>query len=147
MSPKQTPKGQVFECNQDHGDCLNDRGYPSSVWPKRGGQSYPPARRPAPAPRRNSSGGGFGGRSPETQARIERQHSQEMALRYFAMKGSALPGTTELREMISWFQRDIARSPERRQEREPDPEPPEDIGGVSEPAEYGDGPPPDEPPF
>lgn len=41
---------------------------------------------------------------------IRRQHSQEMALRYFALNGK-VPTTKQLREMISWFQRDIDKSP------------------------------------
>ena len=37
MYEKGTPKGIVWECAQDNGECLNDKGYPTSVWPKRGG--------------------------------------------------------------------------------------------------------------
>ena len=63
------------------------------------------------------------GQSPnwdERSARIERQHSQEMALRYFALKNE-VPTTEGLREMTSWFQRDIGRSPEKRVQPEPEP--------------------------
>jgi hypothetical protein len=51
--------------------------------------------------------GGFrpGGRSPEDSKQIVRQHSQEMALRYCALKG-AKPDMGELRKVIDWFQRD-----------------------------------------
>lgn len=64
----------------------------------------------------------------ERSHRIERQHSQEMALRYFALQSplAELPDTKKLREMISWFQRDIGHSPERENktaEPEPEPEP------------------------
>lgn len=69
--------------------------------------------------------------------RIERQHSQEMALRYFALDGSGdMPETKKLRDMISWFQRDIGKSPARtptqcvedpdNRDHIPDPEPPSD---------------------
>lgn len=47
--------------------------------------------------------------------RIERQHSQEMALRFFALntsyQGWKPPTTKQLCDMISWFQRDIGREP------------------------------------
>jgi hypothetical protein len=61
---------------------------------------------------------------PDRSARIERQHSQEMALRYFNVtnKGGELD-TNKLREMISWFQRDISRSPEKTAPVQPEPEP------------------------
>ena len=29
---KQTPRGRVRECLQQHGECKNERGYPTSVW-------------------------------------------------------------------------------------------------------------------
>ncbi len=48
--------------------------------------------------------------------RIERQHSQEMALRYFAMVGGFPEGTKPtdaLRDMTSWFQRDVGQSPDK----------------------------------
>jgi hypothetical protein len=52
--------------------------------------------------------GGFaggGGKTPEQQKSIVRQHSQEMALRYCTLKG-AKPAMGELRKVIDWFQRD-----------------------------------------
>lgn len=54
-------------------------------------------------------------------AAIERQHSQEMALRFFALAGK-LPSTPALREMISWFQRDIRNSPDKQSKPAPEPE-------------------------
>jgi hypothetical protein len=57
--------------------------------------------------------------------RIERQHSQEMALRWFLLIVSSnegvavIPTTEKLREMINWFQRDIDRSPEKTIPQEP----------------------------
>ena len=50
--------------------------------------------------------------------RIERQHSQEMAIRYAAYSGLKLK-TDELRSLIDWFQRDIGRSPENPVKPEP----------------------------
>jgi hypothetical protein len=100
---KGQPK-QIFECYQANGECLNDKGYPNSVWPKGGSKSSAPTRS---APK---SGNGNDDRS----NRIERQHSQEMALRYLVMQGG-LPKDSvhaaKLREMIDWFQRDIGRLP------------------------------------
>lgn len=50
-SEKNTPRGLAYECNQDNGECVNERGYPTSSWaqtlPPRGGNGG--ARRPAPA--------------------------------------------------------------------------------------------------
>jgi hypothetical protein len=56
--------------------------------------------------------------------KIMRQHSQEMALRWFAIMGG-IPGevseyTKKLRAMIDWFQRDIEYAPKA---VEPAPEP------------------------
>lgn len=42
--------------------------------------------------------------------RIERQHSQEMALRYFDLS-QKIPTTAELRGMTDWFQRDVGNLP------------------------------------
>jgi hypothetical protein len=57
----------------------------------------------------NSQGGGFG---PEDIARITRSHSQEMALRFFAVKQASggLPADFNLghvRDCASWFDRDV----------------------------------------
>jgi hypothetical protein len=56
-------------------------------------------------------GGGGKGRSPEENARIVRQHSQEMALRYAVAKASAgqLPDDFKPKDLlliIDWFDRD-----------------------------------------
>lgn len=67
--------------------------------------SAPP---PAPAPSKNGNG-----RSPETQARIERQHSQEMAIRALAIHEGKKPTMSEdqillkLKQLTDHFQRDI----------------------------------------
>ncbi len=83
-----------------------------------------PSTTASPA-RQNGGGSTYGGRSPETQARIERQHSQEMAIRYCTMVGG-LPKMTEemsdtdrLRFMIDFFQRDIGRDPTVKTKPEP----------------------------
>lgn len=58
--------------------------------------------------------------------RIERQHSQQMALMYFQLTAK-LPTTQQLRDMTSWFQRDIGYSPTKG-----DPEPISDDEYVEE---------------
>lgn len=56
------------------------------------------------------------------QPRIERQHAQEMAIRYCALKGTTLT-TEELRTLIDWFQRDVGHVPDSaKQETPPDVE-------------------------
>ncbi len=105
MSPKQTPKGQVFECNQDNGQCLNAKGYPNSVWPKRGtAQNAPPQAQAARGNVARSNG------SDDRSNRIERQHSQEMAIRFFTLRGHTGVSTDELKTLIDWFQRDVGRT-------------------------------------
>jgi hypothetical protein len=49
-----------------------------------------------------SVGGNFKGKSPDQQASIVRQHSQESALRYHAQLGDK-PTLENLRETIDWF--------------------------------------------
>jgi hypothetical protein len=74
-----------------------------------------PSNNPAfpPLLKANFSGaGGQGGRSPEQTSAIQRQHSQEMALRYAAIRGEKemLPARftlTDLRMVIDWFEQDI----------------------------------------
>lgn len=43
--------------------------------------------------------------------RIERQHSQHMALLHIAAKGSGFPDTEALRALIDWYHRDVGRMP------------------------------------
>jgi len=45
-SQKQTPRGMVFECNQDNGSCLNNKGYPSSTWAVQRNGAVAPQRPP-----------------------------------------------------------------------------------------------------
>jgi hypothetical protein len=53
-----------------------------------------------------SSFGGYGGKSPEQQASIVRQHSQEMALMYCQLKGKTDVTFKELQIVIDWFEAD-----------------------------------------
>ena len=104
-----TAKGQatVWECNQDNGECLNDKGYPTSVWPKSGrrqGAAPSPALRPAAARPQNN---GNDARS----NRIERQHSQSVALKYCEIAQIDPSDTKKLVGIIDWFQRDVGRMP------------------------------------
>jgi hypothetical protein len=55
--------------------------------------------------------------------RIERQHSQDMALMYATLKKMDAITSDELRKLINWFQRDISRSPVEEEVREPEPPP------------------------
>jgi hypothetical protein len=47
----------------------------------------------------------------EGQERMGRAHSQEMAIRYCALKGIDAPSHEDLRKLIDWFQRDISHTP------------------------------------
>lgn len=72
----------------------------------------------------------------DRSSRIERQHSQEMCLRYLAIKVSVvqgedlkkmlqMPTTEDLRALIDWFQRDVGHvpsTPAAQQQSEPDDE-------------------------
>jgi hypothetical protein len=113
--------GTVWECNQDNGDCLNDKGYPTSVWPQRRGvapaqrRQRPGASTTAPPAQRNNND--------ERSNRIERQHSQAMALKYCELSQIDPSDTKKLVELISWFQRDIGRSPAKPQPAAAAPEP------------------------
>jgi hypothetical protein len=64
----------------------------------------------------------------DRSSRIERQHSQEMALRFFALDPEGnIPDTKKLRGMIDWFQRDVGHvpgPPKPKVEDEPEPQEP-----------------------
>ena len=136
-----------------HTDSYGNVSFNLDIEPELGGM-------PTPAPQQRSGGKeGYWERKEAAdiakQPRIERQHAQEMALRYYALDtrpNNPLPPTTDrLREMINWFQRDVGRDP-MVQANKTAPEPPEDIGGVGgDPTEYDDGSPdpgsPSEEPF
>jgi hypothetical protein len=51
--------------------------------------------------------------------RIERQHSQQMAIDYATLKGLKEITPAQMLELINWWQRDIDRSPEKTIPREP----------------------------
>ena len=109
---KRNPKAPDFKCKNKACDGV--------IWPDNEEiltQKQPsvPPERPAQAPQAPPARqNGWD----ETQAHIERQHSQEMALRYFALTGK-VPTAKELRGMISWFQRDISHTPTKETEEEP----------------------------
>lgn len=70
--------------------------------------------------------------------RIERQHSQEMALRYLTIKisggeATASHDTQLLRGLIDWFQRDIGRLPEAAAKPKPQRTVDDQIHGEQEP--------------
>jgi hypothetical protein len=80
-----------------------------------------------------SSGGSTRGSNPASRSsngddrssRIERQHSQEMAIRYCALKGIDAPSHEDLRKLIDWFQRDISHTPSAPATQQPEPTPPQ----------------------
>jgi hypothetical protein len=66
----------------------------------------------------------------DRSSRIERQHSQEMAIRYWTLlgKGGVLSpedckDTQKLRAVIDWFQRDISHTPSAPTAQQPEPPP------------------------
>ena len=100
---KTNPKAPDFKCKDQNCDGV--------IWPPLGGRGRAPQQRAAapPPPKRSN-----GHASDDRSNRIERQHSQEMALRYFALSAyGKVPETKELKEMVSWFQRDISTDPAR----------------------------------
>ena len=136
-----TFKGQpksVWECNQDNGDCLNEKGYPTSFWPKgTRQQAQPPVRGvtrrsgPEPAARNKDDYWQMKEqRDREAQPIIRRSHAQEMALRTAAIDNRIIESDGELdlkklKWFINWFQRDA----ERGGVEQPAPEPtPDDFG-------------------
>lgn len=87
---KRNPKQPDFKCKDKTCDGVI---WPDKKKPQGNGQ---PAARPAA--------------NDDRSHRIERQHSQEMALRYFDLS-QKIPTTQELRDMTSWFQRDVGNLP------------------------------------
>jgi hypothetical protein len=59
------------------------------------------------APQTRPNGGGYEDRG----NRIERQHSQEMAIRYAALKGLKDITPKDMVALIDWFARDVSRTP------------------------------------
>ncbi len=93
-SKKTNPKAPDFKCK--------DKDCDGVIWPPRGAKTSAPAAR-SPAPIRNGND--------DRSNRIERQHSQEMAIRYAALKGLTTIDSNDLRTLIDWFQRDIGHVP------------------------------------
>jgi hypothetical protein len=67
----------------------------------------------------------YAGNTDDRSSRIERQHSQEQAIRYATLKGLTSITTDELRELTSWFQRDISHTPSAPVTQQPEPPPPQ----------------------
>lgn len=73
---------------------------------------------PQPAAERASGHPGASTGYPDERShRIERQHSQEMAVRYAALKGLTAIEPDQFRLLIDWFQRDIANIAEKEGEQ------------------------------
>lgn len=117
---KRNPRAPDFKCSDRNCDWVQ--------WPERGSRARTDQRRNNAD--RVQGGGRQAPRSvqqDDRSSRIERQHSQEMALRYFALSANGeVPETKQLRDMISWFQRDIGHAPSAPSQREPEPPPPDD---------------------
>ena len=106
----QTYKIVAVTQNETYKDSYGNVGYDIQIEPALGAQA-PPQSTPA-FTQRAATGNGNDDRS----NRIERQHSQAMMLQYFAMIGGFPEGKKPhevMREMTSWFQRDIGHSPEK----------------------------------
>jgi hypothetical protein len=68
------------------------------------------------------NGGGYHRRDPEEVAGMQRAHAQEMALRYFAIKGEV--GSLEnLETAIDWFCEDVQAAVQRVRPKAAEPEP------------------------
>ena len=106
---KRNPKAPDFKCK--------DKNCDGVIWPPKGQRPANGQQSTPVPPQRAASGNGNDDRS----NRIERQHSQEMALRYFALSANGqVPDTKKLTDMISWFQRDVGRSPQKEQQESED---------------------------
>jgi len=110
---------RVFECNQDNGECLNERGYPNSFISKfaangNGGGNGNGAR---------NGGRAKGGYDADSIARITRAHAQEMALRYAGAKNMSDITPDALRLLINWFQNDVMTQGKAKAKPAPEPEP------------------------
>lgn len=110
---------------------------PTGFTDRNGNVSYnievEPANGATPTQQQQHQAGKMYAGSDDRSSRIERQHSQEMSLRYFALSGIK-PDTTQLREMTSWFQRDIGNVPATKHIT-----PVSEAGdSVSPPEQYGD---------
>jgi hypothetical protein len=120
---KRNPKAPDYKCSDKDCDYVK--------WPPRGGSrrnaTPPPQRRSAAPPPSQRNG------NDDRSNRIERQHSQEMALRLAAIDNTAVitDGKFDMKKLkwfIDWFQRDVAKLPlnapiQRQPEPEPEPEP------------------------
>ncbi len=106
---------------QEYKDSYNNLGFNIEVEPTEGSTPSQAPHQQAVAPRQGD----------DRSNRIERQHSQEMALRYMYLKfPTGIPenvdGTSVIRDLTSWFQRDISRSPDEKPEPDRGPHASED---------------------
>jgi hypothetical protein len=76
---------------------------------------------PTPAPRQQAASAGW---SDDRSNRIERQHSQSVAVAYATLKGMSDITSDQLVALIDWFHRDVSRMPTTVKKTEsPEPEP------------------------
>ncbi len=129
MSPKKTPKGQVFECDQANGECLNYKGYPNSVWPKRDTPQSAPPQAQAPRQQAGTMSKDDYWRNKDQRdidaiPRMTRSHSQEMAIRTVAllMTNGLISTAEEMKELTDYYQRDVGRTASATTATQPEPE-------------------------
>jgi hypothetical protein len=97
---KKNPKAPDFKCK--------DKDCDGVIWPPRGAKAAgngPPRTQAAP---QRANGGTS---SDDRSNRIERQHSQEMAIRYAALKQLKDITPHDMVALIDWFARDVGRMP------------------------------------
>jgi hypothetical protein len=85
-----------------HTDSYGNHSFNIEVEPANGAQT---------APQSHPQIKMYAGNGDDRSSRIERQHSQEQAIRYATLKGLTSITTDELRTLIDWFQRDVSHTP------------------------------------
>jgi hypothetical protein len=91
------------------------------------GTSMPP---PQSSPYQQSAPKDPRGNGEDRSSRIERQHSQEMAIRYCVLKKLDAIDDESLRKLIDWFQKDVGHVPNN---KTPPPTPPPQSGSSEGP--------------
>ena len=127
---KKNPKAPDFKCK--------DKDCDGVIWPPRGAKA---AQNGAPQAQASAQRASAPSSSDDRSNRIERQHSQHMALLYLAMRPdqTVQVSTETVRSLIDWFQRDVGRMPAPTQAKAavPQPEPePDDAPEPSEEEEF-----------
>jgi hypothetical protein len=89
--------------HETYKDAYGNSGFHLEIEPQNGSGS-------TPAPRQQAASAGW---SDDRSNRIERQHSQDMAIRWFMGCGKIedLADLKKLRAMIDYFQKDVGRMP------------------------------------